>query len=149
NQEVLVQEFVSGVWLSEVLAAVEHQEPAMLATLRQHNIDPKIVAQRLIWMSDWGMHHHLFFHADPHPANGLVQANSTLVFIDFGSAGSFRATDRLSVQQLTYHAGHNDVEGMARAVAVLLEPFPPMDTAAFLRDVEVAYLPVLYAIEGR
>src|SRR5688572_18329369 len=47
GEEVLVQEFVSGLWLWEVINIVEGKDPAGHALLRNLNIDPAVVARRI------------------------------------------------------------------------------------------------------
>ena len=99
NEDVIVQEFISGFWLSEVLRAVEHNDQKALATLHLQNIDPKIIARRLLWICYWGLWENLFFHADPHPANIIIQPNNKIVFVDFGSGGSFSRSRRLALHR--------------------------------------------------
>jgi ubiquinone biosynthesis protein len=88
SREVLVTEFVSGLWMWELLAAVEQNNPAALARMHAMNISPKKVAERLHFVSMWGMLVSDLYRADPHPANIVVQEDSRLVFFDFGACGS-------------------------------------------------------------
>jgi ubiquinone biosynthesis protein len=72
SADVIVEEFVNGLWLWELLAAVERDDPDILALAASLDIDPHVVARRLSWVNFWGWHEHLFFHADPHPDNIIV-----------------------------------------------------------------------------
>src|SRR5260370_8421342 len=87
TEEVLVREFASGMWLWEVLAALEYHDEAGLAYMRQLNINPKKLARQLLFIHHWPFYEHVTFHAHPHPANIVVRANNTLVFVDFGTNG--------------------------------------------------------------
>ena len=51
NEEVVVNEFASGLWLWELLAAIEQGHETVLAQAREMNIDPKKVARRLLWVN--------------------------------------------------------------------------------------------------
>ncbi len=139
NDEVLVQEFVSGMWLTEILAAVERRDPAALARMHELNIEPKLVARRLLYANNWGIYSHVSFHADPHPANIVVRAHNELVFIDFGASG-YMSNARKILYQRTYECFlKNDIAGMAQMAIVINEPLPAMDVNALVKDTEAAF----------
>jgi ubiquinone biosynthesis protein len=144
GEEVLVQEFVSGLWLWEVIGAVEQKTPQTQAALREYNIDPVQVARRILWASFWSMDEHIFFHADPHPANILVRENNELTFIDFGSCGSFNSHQRLALEQMAMSMERRDAEGMALSTLTLMEPLPPLDLPAMEKMLQKDFLRVLY-----
>ncbi|MFN8372173.1 MAG: AarF/ABC1/UbiB kinase family protein [Anaerolineae bacterium] len=148
NDEVLVQEFVSGIWLWEILAAIEHKDTAGLARMRELNINPKVLARRLIYAHDWSIFAHLAFHADPHPANIVVQANNKLVFVDFGACGYINSVRR-NVYQRVYESFLAEDHAMARCSLAMLEPLPPMDINAITKDVETAYHSQLLAMKSK
>lgn len=143
NQEVIVQALIEGIWMWEVMAGVEQRNAQALARMRELNIDPKKVAERLLWVNYWGMQENLIFHADPHPANVIVQRNSKLAFIDFGSCGSFNREQRLGLELTAIASGQNDAEGMARGTMKLFEPLPPMDVKELFQEAEAEYTRVL------
>jgi hypothetical protein len=43
------------MWLFEVLAAVEQQDPRAIERMAELNIDPKLVARRLMYAGFWGL----------------------------------------------------------------------------------------------
>jgi ubiquinone biosynthesis protein len=149
GEDVIVEEFVSGVWLSELLMAVERNDIHALATIHDLNIDPKKVARRLLWVSYWGLWESIFFHADPHPANIIVQRNNKLVFIDFGSVGALKATRRRTLHEIYNLEKQEDLEGMARMALTLLEPLPPIDTEKVIKAIEDVYWDGLIATRSR
>ncbi|KAA3663712.1 MAG: AarF/ABC1/UbiB kinase family protein [Chloroflexi bacterium] len=149
GEDVIVEEFASGIWLSELLSAVERNDLKALATIRELNIDPKIVAKRLLWVSYWGLWESVFFHADPHPANIIVQRNNKLVFIDFGSMGALKATRRRTLHEIYNLEKQEDLEGMARLALTLLEPLPPIDTEKVIKAIEDVYWEGLIATRSR
>jgi predicted unusual protein kinase regulating ubiquinone biosynthesis (AarF/ABC1/UbiB family) len=149
NEEVIVQEFASGVWLSELVEIVDRQDEAGFAHIRQLNISPKVIAERLHWVAMWGMINDLFFHADPHPANVIVRPNNQLVFIDFGSCGSYDPARRAAMQQLFYHQQRDDIAGMVQASLHLLEPLPPIDVTEFAKELQFVYRQQQYAMRSK
>jgi predicted unusual protein kinase regulating ubiquinone biosynthesis (AarF/ABC1/UbiB family) len=149
DDEVLVQEFVSGIWLFEILAAVEHGDPAGLARMEELNIDPKIIARRLLYAHNWSLYDHLSFHADPHPANIVVRANNELVFVDFGASGYMSTTRKLFYRRTYECFLKNDIAGMAQMSIVLNEPLPPMDVNAVMKETEVAFHDQMLAMRSK
>jgi len=144
GDEVLVQEFVSGLWLWEVIALVEQKTPQGLALLRQLNIDPALLARRILWAAFWSMDEHVFFHGDPHPANILVRPNNEITFIDFGSCGSFNNQQRIALEQMVLSMKNQDVEAMTRASLNLMEPLPPVDVPSLVKHMQDEYMRVLH-----
>ena len=149
GEEIIVEEFAAGMWLWEVMAGVEQGNREALAMMRQLNISPKKVAKRLLWVNYWGMQENLFFHADPHPANVIVRANSKLTFIDFGSSGSFNPEQEDAFQRISIASSNNNPEMMARASLKLLEPLPPIDLKGLMQEVEASYVRVLYVFNSK
>jgi predicted unusual protein kinase regulating ubiquinone biosynthesis (AarF/ABC1/UbiB family) len=149
SADVVFQEFASGMWLWELIAAVERDDPAALARAKELNIDPGLVAKRLLWVLFWGTHEHLHFLADLHPDNVIVRENSKLSFIDFSSVGALSHEQRQALQQTMHYAGLRDPLEMARASIVLLEPLPPIDTTKYVKDLEATYWKFMYALESK
>jgi predicted unusual protein kinase regulating ubiquinone biosynthesis (AarF/ABC1/UbiB family) len=149
NHEVLIQEFISGIWLSEVLAGIERGDEAALARMRELNLDPKKLASRLLYANNWGLFDNLAFHADPHPANIVVQANNRLVFVDFGACGYLNQPRRLAYQQV--HAAYlrEDAYTMTKSSIISVEPFPPIDLNAVMKDVEEVFQDQLLRLKSK
>jgi predicted unusual protein kinase regulating ubiquinone biosynthesis (AarF/ABC1/UbiB family) len=53
-----------------------------------------------------------FVHADPHPGNILVQADGTIVFLDWGMAFELGRPTREAIFRLALAAARDDVDGM-------------------------------------
>lgn len=139
NSEVLVQEFVQGVSLKDIMTMVERDDQQGLALLARYNIHPQEVARRLLWSNYWSIWRMLFFHADPHPSNVIVLTNSQLVFIDFGAVGSLGDKLRWSLQEVYEAEARGDIEGAARTAITLMEPLPPLDTNMLINDVKLEF----------
>jgi len=144
NAEVMVEEFVSGVWLWQLLAAVERNDEVALARIRELNIDPKIVSKRLMWINHWSTLGSLVFHCDPHPANIVIQPNNKIVFVDFGACGSGNSRQIEIMLEFFAAEARKDAKAMARAAVMILEPLAHVDVQALQKDIEVIYLNGLY-----
>ncbi len=149
SQTIVVQDFTVGMWLWELLAAVEQNDLDALERAKQLNIDPSLVARRLLWVNFWGLDEHLLFRADLHPDNIIIRKNSKLTFIDFSRIGSLTQEKRQAVQHTMVNAWKKDPLEMARESMILLEPLPPIDTIKFTKDLETAYWQFLYAMESK
>ncbi len=149
GEDVLVTEYVTGVWLSELLAAVEGADGAALARIRALDIDPVKVAARLWQSSLFGQFDSFVFHADPHPANVVIQPGNKLVFIDFGACGSYTEPERRMQREILHQLVRRDVSALARVGLALMEPLPPVDTHELGKRMEGAYWQLVHALESK
>jgi ubiquinone biosynthesis protein len=148
TEEVVVNEFASGIWLWELLAAVESGNAEVLARATEMNIDPGLVAKRLLWVNYWSWGETLFFHADPNPDNVIVGQNSTLHFINFTSTGTLSRSKRQALRKNLNYAWERDPQNMARATLVLLEPLPPIDLIELTQELETYNWQMIYSLEA-
>jgi predicted unusual protein kinase regulating ubiquinone biosynthesis (AarF/ABC1/UbiB family) len=149
SEEVLVTEFVSGVFLWEILDAVERDDEEALVSIAAKGVDPVMIAQHLTRSFYWEALENIFFHADPHPTRIVARADNSLVFIDFASCGRFSEKIKRCYQELQAYIAGEDVGGMVEATISMLEPLPPMDLDRFTKDVEGLYWDWLYATKSR
>lgn len=149
SQDVVVEQFVSGMWLWELMAAVNQDDEELLAVAKRMDIDPKSVAQRLMWANFWELEEQLFFLADLQPDNVIVSTDNKLTFTDFSSVGSINAENRQAIQQILRYAWKRDPLSMAQASLILLEPLPPMDVTSFTKALEERYWQFLYVLESK
>ncbi len=85
----------------------------------------------------WSQYVSLIFHADPHPANIIVQANNKIVFIDFGACGTMnRPRKEAALDQLQYFH-KKDVIGFVQATLAFMDPLPPIDVTQFSKELEI------------
>lgn len=148
TEEVMVNEFASGIWLWELLAAVESGNENVLARAHEMNINPELVAKRLLWVNYWSWGENLFFHADPNPDNVIVSRDSSLYFINFTSTGTLSRTKRQALRKNLNYAYERDPLNMARATLVLLEPLPPIDLIELTQELETYNWQMLYSLEA-
>jgi predicted unusual protein kinase regulating ubiquinone biosynthesis (AarF/ABC1/UbiB family) len=149
GEDVIVQQFSTGMWLFELLAAVEQHDPLAIARMRELNIDPKLVARRLMYAGFWGLYDNVAFHADPHPANVVVQADSKLVFIDFGACGYLDQARKLSFQRTYAAMARGDLLAMTQVSLAVTEPLPPIDVNLVVHEMEAAYHQFQLALKSK
>ncbi len=127
SDEVLVNELVSGIWMWELMAAVDRKDQEFLLRARSQGIDPTVVARRIVQTTHRQLLDHMFFHADPHPANLVILPNSLICFIDFGAVGRFSTETRNTWREIQYHLRNHDIERMVHASISLGGRLPPID----------------------
>jgi predicted unusual protein kinase regulating ubiquinone biosynthesis (AarF/ABC1/UbiB family) len=149
SEQVLVQEFVAGMWLWELVAAVEQNNRDVLDLAARLNIDPVKIARRLTWINYWAAHEALFFRADPHPDRVIIGQDGRLAFIDFSSAGALSRSKRRALQQNLFYTWKRDPLNMARTSLVLMEPLPAVDVTDLTNQLESANWQMLFALEAR
>jgi ubiquinone biosynthesis protein len=148
TEEVMVSELVSGVWMWELMAAVDRDDQEFLAKVREIGIEPKSLARKLVRVMQQEVQEELFFHADPHPANLVVMPNNVICFLDFGAIGRFTTQTRKTVRQFQYHMIKGDIGRMANCALSLLGPLPPMDVEGILHEFEKIYAEAVYAMKS-
>lgn len=148
TEEVTINEFASGIWLWELLVAGERGNEDVLTRAQKMNINPQLVAKRLLWVNYWSWGENLFFHADPNPDNIIIGQDSTLHFINFASTGTMSRTKRQAMRQNLDFAWERDPQNMARATLVLLEPLPPIDVIELTQELETYNWQLIYALEA-
>ena len=148
NDEVVVEEFVSGMWLSELIEAFDCNDESLLERARSLNIKHKKVARRLLWIHYWALETNLFFPAEPHPRNIIVAENGCLYFVNFENTGSLDQSKRQALQQFRYYVEKRDPQNMARALLILLEPLPPLDVLELTAELESFNWQYLYSLEA-
>lgn len=148
TEEVIFNEFASGIWLWELLTAVEQGDQNILARASEMNISPALVAKRLLWVNYWSWGENLFFHADPNPDNVIVGQDGVLYFINFTSTGTLNRSKRQAMRKNLDYAWERDPQNMARATLVLLEPLPPIDLIELIQELETYNWQLIYALEA-
>jgi ubiquinone biosynthesis protein len=149
TEEVMVSEFVSGVWMWELLAAVDRNDQEFLSKVAEIGIEPKALASKLVVIMLRESQEELFFHADPHPANLVIMPNNKVCFIDFGAIGRFSTATRKIFRELRYHMSKGDIGRIVNTALSLAGPLPPMDIDKVRNEMEKIYSDWVYAMNSR
>ncbi len=131
TRRVLTMEWVEGCAVKDLLALVEappsEEKERELRELARQGINPRRTA-RLIFRSliEQSCRYRLF-HADPHPANMIVQKGGRLAYIDFGMVGYLDEFAWEKLRKLFKHMAFHNVHGTYEALISTVEPLPPID----------------------
>jgi predicted unusual protein kinase regulating ubiquinone biosynthesis (AarF/ABC1/UbiB family) len=148
TEQVLVKELASGVWMWELIAAVDQNDKEFLAKVAVMGIEPKSLASKLLRAVHHDVLEELFFHADPHPGNIVVLPNNGLCFIDFGAVGRFSTQTRNAWRELHHHLRNEDIGRMVNALITLAGPFPPIDVDRFVKALEAIFTDWVFALKS-
>jgi ubiquinone biosynthesis protein len=148
GEDVIVSEYVNGLWMKDLIVGVESGSEAYLAALAAVDVDPKKIAKQLIRASHYGFFECPFFHGDPHPGNIAIQPGNRIVLVDFGACGVFAERERLQLALMHYYQAREDVGGMVQCVIGLMEPLPPIDVDALRKALEDAWWKGFYGIKS-
>lgn len=107
TQRVLTTIFCEGVKISDV------------AQLDAWGINRRELADRLVHAFCQMVFENGFYHADPHPGNILVQADGTLVLLDFGAVATLKAEMRTGLLELINGAVKNDTDKIIAALQMM------------------------------
>jgi predicted unusual protein kinase regulating ubiquinone biosynthesis (AarF/ABC1/UbiB family) len=149
TEEVMVSEFVSGVWMWELLAAVDRNDQEFLSKVRRIGIEPKALARKLVVIMLREAQEELFFHGDPHPANLVIMPNNKVCFIDFGAVGRFSTGTRKIFRELRYHMAKGDIGRIVNTALSLAGPLPPLDVETVRNEMEKIYSDWVYAMNSK
>jgi predicted unusual protein kinase regulating ubiquinone biosynthesis (AarF/ABC1/UbiB family) len=148
SDEVLVTEFVTGVFLNEIMHALDNEDTAALDEIRAGGIDIAEVARNLVMAAHWELLESILFHADPHPANICIQPGNALMFVDFGSCGRLTGRYKRIWQRFYQALSRQDVQDMVSCAVAILEPLPRLDVNEFSREIELMFWDWIYAMNS-
>jgi predicted unusual protein kinase regulating ubiquinone biosynthesis (AarF/ABC1/UbiB family) len=148
TEKVLVKELASGVWMWELMAAVDQDDKVFLGKMAAMGIEPKTLAAKLLRAVHHEVLEELFFHADPHPGNIVVTPGNGLCFIDFGAVARFSTQARNAWRELHHHLREEDIGRMVNAMVTLAGPLPPIDVDSFVKALEAIFADWVYAIKS-
>ena len=78
-----------------------------------------------------------FFHADPHPANMLINLeNHTLNYIDLGMTGSLLPEQREQLSDIVHAIIERDSRETVRLLLTIAPPYKPVNKVAFQREID-------------
>jgi ubiquinone biosynthesis protein len=124
SDKVLTMEFISGYRVNDVDA------------LREHDIDPAMLAERISILIYQQIFEFGFFHGDPHPGNMTVLENGVVGLYDYGMMGVFSLSFRSSVAHLIAGLAEKNHHQVMRSILEMSEEGVVGDADRMLRDVE-------------
>jgi ubiquinone biosynthesis protein len=149
TDEVIVSELLSGIWMWELMAAVENDDHEFLHRARAMGIEPKSLARKLLSIMSREAMEESFHHADPHPANLIVLPNNRICYIDFGAIGRFSTWTKKGWRELQYRTMKGDISRMANASLYFIGDLPPADVDRLLNMTAQIFFDFVVAMISR
>lgn len=149
SEDVITTEFVSGVWLDELIALREQGDELALQKLAARGIVPSEVAGRVLRFGWWCMFDEQFHPSHPSLGDFVVQDGGRLVMVDVGACSMAPGRKRLLGREVMSRLSDNDVSGAASAFVEMLSPLPFLDTKELGQKIEGALWPALFAMRNR
>jgi ubiquinone biosynthesis protein len=105
---VLTVEYLDGIPVSDIVAAIRRGDATFLETLTAQGHDLRRIAGHIVWNALNQIYRFGYFHADPHPANLLVLPGDAIGYVDFGIVGKLddQTTESLRYFAQSLFAGH-------------------------------------------
>jgi ubiquinone biosynthesis protein len=103
SSRVLTTEFIHASLMSDFIDLYGKDPQRLQGWLNENNIEPRVVARRLLLSIFRQIFEDNLYHGDLHPGNILLLRNSQVAFIDMGSIG-FTETEWLGRFRIMTHA---------------------------------------------
>jgi predicted unusual protein kinase regulating ubiquinone biosynthesis (AarF/ABC1/UbiB family) len=101
TSRILTMEFVQGIWLSQILRAMNAGDEQALQRFKAAGYDGMVVARNLHENFLTSAFRYNLFHADQHAANLLIQEGNRVAYVDFGIVGKWdRRTQQIGLRFL-------------------------------------------------
>lgn len=149
DDDVTVSEFVSGVRLSELIAARRAGDLLTLGALAEQGIDARRTARRLLQCGWWSYFEGLLFNSENEPGELVVRPGGEIVFVDMGDCGHTTPTNQRLQRRILERMWRNDVGGAADTAVQLLSPLPFIDVHEFKKAIEAQLWTQLFAMRDR
>ncbi|HEX8967758.1 MAG TPA: AarF/UbiB family protein [Chloroflexota bacterium] len=131
---VLTAEYLAGVPVSELLAALRSDAPDQRARVERLSVDRDRLASHLITSTLTQVFRYEFFHADIHPGNLIALEDDVIGYVDFGLCAEL--DEGVRERQLRYLAASysGQPEQVYRALLDILIVSDETDIDGFHRD---------------
>jgi len=140
---VLVTEFIEGIFLRQILSAIQNGDQAFLDSLAARGYSLATISRRLLNIFYWQLFENVFFHADPHPSNVILQPDK-IVLIDFGATGTITQKYRRDLMRFVRCLADDNIDGMVRNMIASLEPLPPLNLENYTNEMYYAMREYLF-----
>jgi ubiquinone biosynthesis protein len=135
TRDVLVMEYIDGVFMSEYIAERERDPARVAAWERENRIDRRKVARRLYESTMRQLFKRNLFHADMHPGNIILLRDSKVALIDFGSVGFLDAEFLSSYRFFLEAIAARDYGRAVDVMFLMVNGLPEADIATIRAEV--------------
>ena len=148
DSDVLISGFISGIRLSEVIAAVENRDQAVLASLAQQGIDPGRLGRELLHTCWWSFFENDFFCEVPDAQTIVVDKRGKLCLTSIGDTGIIGWRKRRLFMTAMERMMRHDVEGAVALILQLLLPLPHIDVYQLSKSMEGRIWDAIFRMEN-
>ncbi|WP_084661931.1 ABC1 kinase family protein [Sulfobacillus thermosulfidooxidans] len=107
-----------------------------LEELKQHHINPTVVAEEAIHLYLHMVMESGIFHADPHPGNILVTKDAKLILLDYGMIGIIDQASRKQIRRLFVAVSKRNATELQASMEALGMVRPDADRAQLRRQIQ-------------
>jgi ubiquinone biosynthesis protein len=122
STRTLVLEFLQGIWVNDLIAAIEARDEETLQRWRDEGLDLEVITKRLLYVLLRQAFVHGTFHADPHAANIVILEGNVIGLVDFGIIGSLAGDYQRNMYQLFRSMSEGSASRAFAAIVKVLSP---------------------------
>lgn len=148
NSSVLISQFVRGVRLIEIIAALENKDHTVLNALKAQGIEPKRIAQQLLNICWWSFFENDFFCEVPDANTIVIDKQGRIQLTTLGDTGIIGWRKRRLFMTAMERMAQHDVEGAVAMITQLLLPLPYIDVHLFSKSMENRIWDVIFRMEN-
>jgi predicted unusual protein kinase regulating ubiquinone biosynthesis (AarF/ABC1/UbiB family) len=148
GERVIVSDFASGMFLLEIIAAVQSPTAASGRQLRKRDIDPQKVARNLLDFAWWSAFENYLIPAAPYPEQLVVRPGGRIRLVDAGMIIAPTARQRRLLQEMLGSLARQEIGLAARLFVKAHYPLPPIDPHELTVAVRQAMWMNLTALEN-
>src|SRR6185503_13279558 len=125
---VLVTEFIHAALMADFIGMYLRSPERLSRWLTENNIDPKLVARRLLLSIFRQLFEDNLYHGDLHPGNIILLKDSRVAFIDMGTVGFTESEFLARLRIFTRALAVRDFSNAADMMFLLSTTLPSIDT---------------------
>jgi ubiquinone biosynthesis protein len=124
TRRILTLEYLDGVWVSQMHAAINANDSAALAAWGERGIDRRQVAYQIFDNMMRQAFERGIFHGDPHAGNLIILDAQTIGYVDFGITGQIDRRFRDIELSVLMALSSGDLDAYFRSVIKFFYPLP-------------------------
>jgi ubiquinone biosynthesis protein len=122
SRRLLVLEYLEGLWVKDILTAVDQKNDVLLAQWEKDGLDLGLIARNLLRVLLREGFTEGLFHADPHPSNIVILEGNRIGLVDFGIVGYVGHELRTNLQRLLHELSAGRPSGAFRELLRIAPP---------------------------
>src|SRR5262245_10068797 len=144
TSRVFTSEFISGIPLIEIMAAIREGNDGYLDALEAEGYDLNRIVRHLDWNMLNQVYVYGYFHADLHPANVFVLPGNSIGYVDYGIVGQLPERIRRSLTYYAWKLFQGDTDAAVRELMRWMAPTSTTDAGLARRDLARVHDAFLY-----